>query len=47
MEAGKSNSKKKVRDGKVEEEDQTKKRKIWSRREKVRAFRRGLGREME
>ena len=30
-----------------EEEDQTKKRKIWSTREKVRVFGRGLGREME
>ena len=36
MEAGKSNSKKKMRDGRVEEEDQTKKRKIWGTREKVR-----------
>ena len=47
MEAGKSNSKKKVSDGRVEEEDQTKKKKIWSTREKVRVFGRGLGREME
>lgn len=48
MEAGKSNSQKKVRDGRVEEEeDQIKKRKIWSTREKVRIFGRGLGREME
>lgn len=47
MEAGKSNSKNKVRDGRVEEEDQTKERKIWSTREKVRVFGRGLGRKME